>query len=51
MSILQKNEGKISTITLKSQPEFSEWTKIALTPYATHSNKPALIPGIGGGGS
>ena len=37
------NECRISTITLKSQPEFSEQTEVALTPHATHSNKPALI--------
>ena len=48
---LMAHEGKISTITLKSQPEFFEWTEMALTPYATRSNKPAVIPGIGGGGS
>ena len=30
-------------MTLKSQPEFSEWTEMALTPHATRSNKPALI--------
>ena len=48
--IIITNEVKISTITLKSQPEFSEWTEMALTPYATRSNKPALTPGRGGGG-
>ena len=37
------NECRISTITLKSQPEFSERTEMALTPHATRSNKPALI--------
>ena len=48
--IIITNEVKISTITLKSQPKFSEWTEMALTPYATCNNKPALTPGIGGGG-